>query len=101
MLAWLGRRLADTRFQLLALAYLILAVAYTLIVEAQPDVLYTRGADYFSGVPALLAVAAGAAAYGSSPASGRRRAGWMRCRRSCERSSRTCTSSALCSPWAR
>src|SRR4029079_16900059 len=64
MLAWLGRRLADTRFQLLALAYLILAAAYTLIVEARPDVLFTRGADYFAGVPALLAVAAGAGADG-------------------------------------
>ena len=64
MLAWLGRRLADTRFQLLALAYLILATAYTLIVEAEPDVLFTRGADYIAGVPALLAVAVGAAAYG-------------------------------------
>jgi uncharacterized membrane protein len=64
MLAWLGRRLADTRFQLLALAYLILAASYTLLVEAEPDVLFTRGADYLAGVPALLAVAAGAAAYG-------------------------------------
>ena len=64
MLAWLGRRLADTRFQLLALAYLILATAYTLLVEAEPDLLFTRAADYLAGVPALLAVAAGAAAYG-------------------------------------
>ena len=64
MLAWLGRRLADTRFQLLALAYLILATSYTLLVEAEPDLLFTRGADYLAGVPALLAVAAGAAAYG-------------------------------------
>ncbi len=64
VLAWLGRRLADTRFQLLALAYLFLAVGYTLIVEAEPDLLFTRGADYFAGVPALLAVAVGAAVYG-------------------------------------
>ena len=64
VLAWLGRRLADTRFQLLALAYLGLALAYTLVYEAQPDLLFTRLADHMSGVPALLAVAAGAAAYG-------------------------------------
>ena len=64
MLAWLGRRLADTRFQLLALAYLILATAYTLLVEAEPDLLFTRFGDHLAGVPALLAVAAGAAAYG-------------------------------------
>ena len=64
LLAWLGRRLADTRFQLLALAYLCLAVAYTLIVEAEPDLVYERFADHIAGVPALLAVAAGAVAYG-------------------------------------
>jgi len=64
VLAWLGRRLADTRFQLLGLAYLCLALGYTLLYEAEPDLLYTRLADHLSGVPALLAVAAGAAAYG-------------------------------------
>ena len=64
MLAWLGRRLADSRFQLLALAYLILATAYTLVLEAEPDLLFTRFGDHLAGVPALLAVAAGAAVYG-------------------------------------
>lgn len=64
VLAWLGRRLADTRFQLLGLVYLGLALVYTLLVEAEPDLLFTRGADYLAGVPALLAVAVGAAAYG-------------------------------------
>lgn len=64
LLAWLGRRLADARFQLLGLAYLVLALAYTLLEEAPLDLLYTRGADHLAGVAALLAVAAGAAAYG-------------------------------------
>lgn len=64
VLAWLGRRLADTRFQFLGLAYLLLAVAYTLIEEAEPDALFTRDIDHLAGVPALLAVAAGAAVYG-------------------------------------
>jgi uncharacterized membrane protein len=63
-LAWLGRRVADSRFQLLALAYLGLALGYTLVVEAEPDLLFERAADHVAGVPALLAVAAGAAAYG-------------------------------------
>lgn len=64
LLAWLGRRLSDTRFQLLGLAYLVLAVAYTLTVEADPDLVFERFADHIAGVPALLAVAAGALAYG-------------------------------------
>lgn len=64
VLAWLGRRLADARFQFLGLAYLLLALVYTLLEEAQPDTLFTRGADHVAGVPALLAVAAGAAVYG-------------------------------------
>lgn len=63
-LAWLGRRVADSRFQLLALAYLGLALGYTLVVESQPSLLFERAADHLAAVPALLAVAAGAAAYG-------------------------------------
>jgi uncharacterized membrane protein len=64
VLAWLGRRLAETRFQFLGLAYLLLALAYALVEEAEPDTLFTRGVDHIAGVPALLAVAAGAAVYG-------------------------------------
>ena len=64
VLAWLGRRLADTRFQLLGLAYLILALAYTVVREAEPSLLFERFGDHLGGVPALLAVAVGAAAYG-------------------------------------
>lgn len=63
-LAWLGRRVADSRFQLLALAYLGLALGYTLVVESPPRLLFERTADHLAAVPALLAVAAGAAAYG-------------------------------------
>ena len=94
LLAWLGRRLADTRFQLLALAYLGLAPVYTLVVEAPPELLFTRLADYLAGVPGLLAVAAGAARTGCSPARGRRPAVGTRCRRSSGNSWRICTSSA-------
>lgn len=64
LLAWLGRRLAETRFQFLGLAYLLLALGYTLVEEAEPELLFTRGVDHLAGVPALLAVAAGAAVYG-------------------------------------
>ncbi|MDX6437954.1 MAG: hypothetical protein QOF45_537 [Gaiellaceae bacterium] len=64
VLAWLGRRIAEARFQLLGLAYLCLALAYTLVREAEPDLLFTRFGDHIAGVPALLAVAVGAAAYG-------------------------------------
>jgi uncharacterized membrane protein len=64
VLAWLGRRLAESRFQLLALGYLVVALGYTLVEEAPPETLYERGADYAAGIPALLAVATGAALFG-------------------------------------
>jgi len=63
-LAWLGRRLAETRFQLVSLAYLTLALAYTLGHEAPPDTLYERGAGYLAGVPALAAVGLALVAFG-------------------------------------
>ena len=64
VLGWLGRRLAESRFQLLALGYLVVAIGYTLVEEAPPRTLYERGADYAAGIPALLAVAVGAALFG-------------------------------------
>ena len=63
-LAWLGRRIAETRFQLLALGYLGVSLAYTLIEEAPLYTLYQQSADFAAGIPALLAVAVGAVAYG-------------------------------------
>jgi uncharacterized membrane protein len=63
-LAWLGRRIADARFQLLALGYLALALVYALVEEAPLHVLFDRDGDYLAGVPALLAVAAGSLAFG-------------------------------------
>lgn len=63
-LAWLGRRLAETRFQLVSLAYLVLALAYTLGHEAPPDTLYERGVDHLGGVPALAAIGAALLGFG-------------------------------------
>ncbi len=67
--AWLGRRIAETRFQLISFAYLALALLYTLSEEAPPDTLYTAGADFLAGVPALAAVGVGLVGFGFLAAS--------------------------------
>ncbi|MBA3246296.1 MAG: DUF2339 domain-containing protein [Actinobacteria bacterium] len=62
-LGWLGRRIAETRFQLVALAYLALALLYTL--EQAPLVsLYEANTDHFVGIPALTAIGLALVAYG-------------------------------------
>ncbi|MEJ7568387.1 MAG: DUF2339 domain-containing protein [Gaiellaceae bacterium] len=55
-LGWLGRRIAETRFQLVALAYLLLALLYTFGHEAPLDTLYEPDPSHFDGVPALTAI---------------------------------------------
>jgi uncharacterized membrane protein len=63
VLAWLAYRYAP-RFQLPALAYLVLAVWHTLAVDAQPKAIFTVSAHPASGVPSLLAVLGAALAVG-------------------------------------
>jgi uncharacterized membrane protein len=63
VLAWLAYRQAP-RFQLPALAYLVLALAHTVAVDAQPKELFVASAHPASGVPSLLAVLAAALAVG-------------------------------------
>ena len=64
MLAWLTSRVRDSRFQLPALAYLVLAVGHALVFEASPNHFFRHVHHPASGVPALLAVAVAAVAFG-------------------------------------
>jgi hypothetical protein len=62
VLAWLGEATRERRFQLSALAYLALALAYTLGHEAPLSDLFELSAHPAGGAPSVLAVAAAAAA---------------------------------------
>ncbi|MGH3018698.1 MAG: DUF2339 domain-containing protein, partial [Gaiellaceae bacterium] len=62
VLAWLGEATLERRFQLSALAYLALALSYTLGHEAPPTDLFELSAHPAGGAPSVLAVAAAAAA---------------------------------------
>ena len=64
VLAWLTSRVRDSRFQLPALAYLVLAVGHALVFEASPNHFFRHVHHPASGVPALLAVAVAAVAFG-------------------------------------
>lgn len=57
VLAWLGARLREARYRLASLAYLGLALAYTLVLVAPPSDLFTRVAAPAAGAPSVLAVA--------------------------------------------
>ena len=62
VLAWLGEVTRERRFQLSAVAYLALALAYTLGHEASLSDLFELSAHPAVGAPSVLAVAAAAAA---------------------------------------
>jgi uncharacterized membrane protein len=62
VLAWLGEATRERRFQLSAVAYLALALAYTLGHEAPFADLFELSAHPAGGAPSVLAVAAAAAA---------------------------------------
>jgi len=62
VLAWLGEATRERRFQLSALAYLALALSYTLGREAPLTDLFELSAHPAAGAPSILAVAAAAAA---------------------------------------
>ena len=64
LLAWLTSRVRDSRFQLPALAYLVLAAGHALIFEASPDHFFRDVQHPANGAPALLAVALAAVAFG-------------------------------------
>src|SRR5439155_1359477 len=57
LLVWLSSRVRDARFQLPALAYLALALVYSLVTEARPDHLSEPIRHPASGAPALMAIA--------------------------------------------
>src|ERR671935_2101834 len=93
LLAWVGSRVRDTRFQLPALAYLVLAFLHAISFEASPDHLFEAMRHPARGAPALLAIAAAAAIFAvvtrswpeDSPATGILRAfepvlTWLRAR---------------------
>ena len=56
VLAWLGRRVLDRRFQLASAAYLALAAGHALAFEAPLTDLYRESGEPAGGIPALLAV---------------------------------------------
>jgi uncharacterized membrane protein len=62
ILAWLAERTRERRFQLAAVAYLALALGYSLAVEAPPRNLFVALAHPAAGGLSLLAVAIAAAA---------------------------------------
>jgi uncharacterized membrane protein len=57
LLAWLTSRVRDSRFQLPALAYLVLALGHALAFEASPVNFFTDVRHPAKGAPALAAVA--------------------------------------------
>jgi uncharacterized membrane protein len=64
LLAWLTSRLRDSRFQLPALAYLLLAIGHVLVFEASPNHFFRDVAHPANGAPALLVVTCAAVAFG-------------------------------------
>ena len=56
VLAWLGHRLREERFELAAIAYVGLASLGTLIAGAQPNDLVLSGSNPGAGLPSLAAV---------------------------------------------
>jgi uncharacterized membrane protein len=57
VLAWLARRIGEFRYQLAALAYLGLAIAHAVVIDAPPTQLWEAGAKPAHGVLALVAFA--------------------------------------------
>jgi uncharacterized membrane protein len=64
LLAWLGSRVRDARFQLPALGYLTLALLHAIALEASPDHLFEAMRQPASGAPAVLTVALAAIVFG-------------------------------------
>jgi uncharacterized membrane protein len=64
LLAWLTSRVRDSRLQLPALAYLVLALGHALAFEASPANFFTDVRHPAKGVPALAAVALAAFVFG-------------------------------------
>ena len=60
LLAWLGSRLRDSRFQLVSIAYLTLAVVHAFAFEASPDHLFDAFRHPAKGAPAVVLIAAAA-----------------------------------------
>src|SRR5439155_23807070 len=58
LLAWLGWRLGELRYQLLSFAYLGLALGHALVFEARPDLLFDANNHPGRGVPTIVALAA-------------------------------------------
>lgn len=64
VLAWLTSRVRDGRFQLAAIAYLVLAATHPVVFEANPRNFFTDVPHPAKGAAALLAVATAAAIFG-------------------------------------
>jgi uncharacterized membrane protein len=64
VLAWLGRRTRELRFQVWSLGYLVLALVHVLAFDAPPTRLFVAHAHPAAGAPAVVAFAAAAAVVG-------------------------------------
>ena len=64
VLAWLTGRVRDSRFQLPALVYLVLAVVHALVFEANPRGFFTDVPHPAKGAPVLVAIAVAAFVFG-------------------------------------
>ena len=63
VLAWIGSRVRDSRFQLLSLAYLALALVHAVVFEASPEHLFRPLRHPASGALALAVIAVAAAVF--------------------------------------
>jgi len=63
LLAFLSVRLRERRFQLASAAYLLSALGYALVVEAQPDTLFVASLHPAAGVPSVVFVALAAGVF--------------------------------------
>jgi hypothetical protein len=75
-LALLPRALGEDRFELASLSYLVLALGWTLALEARPDLLFLVHAHPGAGAPSAALVAAAAAVYATRTSALRVHAWW-------------------------
>jgi uncharacterized membrane protein len=63
LLAWLGARARDSRFQIASAAYLVLASVHALVFESSPDLLFVAHRHPGSSAPTMVAVAVAAVVF--------------------------------------
>ncbi len=66
ILAWLARRISEPRFQLAALAWLVLAFVHGLAIDAPFDKLFVENTDAWRSIPSAASLAVASALVGLS-----------------------------------